>query len=308
MANHRRWVSVTAALFLSAGSATSGAESIKGELPSSLGTLAGKAQMPVNLNFSGEFAGQPFNCTDEFAGVGQTAATVSVSDYKLFVSNVRMIELDGNESPVTLTDDGVWQQSDVGLLDFETGDGNCTNGTAQTNTALIGSVEIGEYVGVAFDIGVPFNKNHADPTLAASPMNLTSMFWNWRGGYRFMRVDLAVSDRVMEHGSEHQSGHGGGRGWSLHVGSTGCEGLSPTMAPKSCANGNRISVTFEDFNQATNTLVIDPAGALTQVDVTSNTPETAPGCMSAPTDPECVAVFTELGLINSASQRLVQVR
>jgi len=295
---------------------------------------------PVVLSFAGEFSGQAFDCDSQYLHKGASDSLVTVSDFKVFVSRVRMLDAAGNETAVVLNDDGLWQQQNIALLDFENAGANCTNGTPQTNTTISGMVAPGQYTGIAFDIGVPFDMNHVDPTLAASPMNLSSMFWNWRGGYRFMRVDLAVVEetkgmkktheskkdmssghnmaatkahkeaKMSKHG--HQSkhaAHGGGRGWFLHVGSTGCEAASPTMSPSSCKAQNRISVQFDQFNATTNTLVIDPANVLAQVDLKQNTPQTAPGCMSSPRDPECETVFALLGLSGTATeQKLVSVR
>ena len=34
-------------------------------------------------------------------------------------------------------------------------------------------------------MGVPFESNHRDSTIAPSPLNITAMFWNWQGGYKF---------------------------------------------------------------------------------------------------------------------------
>lgn len=284
------------------------------------------SSMPVTLSFAGEFAGQTFDCDGQFESVGTSDATVKVSEYKLYISRVRMLDVDGNEVPVELDEDGLWQHNGVALLDFENGQGNCSNGTAQTNTSVIGKVSSGEYTGVSFDIGVPFELNHVDPTLAASPMNLTSMFWNWRGGYRFMRVDLANVNAMGKEGKMHGKGdgkmqskenkmhgkghgHGGGRGWSLHIGSTGCTAATPTTAPSSCSSPNRIQVKLEDFDAETDTLVVDPANVLSPVDVTTNTPETPPGCMSSPRDPECSAIFTQLGLdAAQGDQQLIYIR
>jgi len=145
---------------------------------------------PVELSFAGEFAGQPFACADTFSGIGRSEADVTVADYRLFVSNVRLLDASGVETPLTLEDDGRWQSDGVALLDFEDGSASCSNGTPQTNAVIRGQAPTAIYTGVAFDIGIPFAQNHGDPTLAASPLNLTAMFWNWRGGYRFMRVDL----------------------------------------------------------------------------------------------------------------------
>ncbi|MFK8082061.1 MAG: MbnP family copper-binding protein [Granulosicoccus sp.] len=279
----------------------------------------------VNLSFAGEFSGQAFSCEHKYENTGVADTTVMLADFKLFVSNVKLINEAGVSVPVSLDNDGLWQQDNVALLDFENGTGSCSNGTSQTNTKVMGTVPQGQYRGVSFDIGVPFELNHADPTLAAPPMNLTSMFWNWRGGYRFMRVDLVDANPepvVMQKSADGKNmpkanKHPGsmakpahtGRGWALHIGSTGCNAASSTSIPDSCASPNRINVSFDAFDLRSDVLVVDPAKLLLDVDVSKNTPDTAPGCMSSPKDPECGSVFGKLGFDDAqAAQQLVVIR
>ena len=152
--------------------------------------LAAEDTVPLTLAFAGEFGGQPFDCGARFENVGSSEASVAVADYRLYVSRVRLLGADGSETPLALDEDGRWQGDGVALLDFEDATGSCANGTPPVNSTLSGRAPAGDYTGVAFDIGVPFESNHGDPTLAGSPLNLTALFWNWRGGYRFMRVDL----------------------------------------------------------------------------------------------------------------------
>ena len=248
-------------------------------------TMTGLAT-PVTLSFAGELGGRPFDCGASVAGIGAA---------------------------------GPWQQEGLALLDFEDATGACRNGTPQTNTEVRGSAPPGDYAGVAFDVGVPFDDNHADPTLAASPLNLTAMFWSWRGGYRFLRVDVVVQgtgDGPMPTDGAEPRGHGhgghdhGAAGeWALHLGSTGCVAAAPTQAPERCAAPNRVAVVLPDFDPSGDTLVVDPARVLEAVDVASNAPGTSPGCMSAPDDPDCGPVLRALGLGEpGAAQSLVRAR
>jgi hypothetical protein len=55
-----------------------------------------------------------------------------------------------------------------------------------------GSVPPGYYTGLAFKLGLPFDLDHGDATIAASPLNFTAMFWVWASGYRFLKIDLAA--------------------------------------------------------------------------------------------------------------------
>lgn len=302
---------------------------------SSLPTLA-EPLKDITLRFAGEFDGKPADCTVEYEGIGLASTTVGIADYRLYVSRVRLLDADGNETPVTLSDHGPWQHGDIALLDFENGGGNCSNGTAQTNDEIRGQVPAGDYRGVAFDIGIPFENNHQDPTLTASPLNLTALFWNWRGGYRFLRLDLVPKGGVAqteasgkatgalgkqgmatqhvaspEKGHKMKKGKGGhgNAGWALHLGSTGCLADSPTNAPESCGSPNRVAVSFAQADPFSSVFVMDPAAVLTQSDLTRNTRGTSPGCMSAMDDPECDSILEALGLTSdNAAQALVSVR
>ena len=276
------------------------------------------ADQPVEIRFAGDFAGAPFSCANAHEGIGATRSTVEVADYRLFVSNLRLIGADGTETPVVLDDDGMWQTGGVALLDFEDGSGSCVNGTPPMNARVRGRAPEGRYAGLAFDVGVPFALNHGDPTLAASPLNLTAMFWNWQGGYKFVKVDLATAGQpiaAMQTASDHAGGGSAtrARGWSLHLGSTGCAAASRTTAPTAaCANPNHVAVRFDRFDPATNVVVIDPAPVLAGANVDVNAPETSPGCMSFPGDPDCLPVMTRLGLaydgLAAGAQQLVSMR
>lgn len=285
------------------------------------------AQMRVEIPFVAEMGGQPFSCAASFAGVGTTQSTVRFGDFRLFVSNVRMIDADGSEVPVALDDDGVWQHEGTALLDFEDASGSCANGTAETNTSLRGTVPEGIYMGLAFDIGVPFAQNHGDPTLAASPLNLTAMFWTWAAGYKFLKIDLATSGQplpppmkvAMSGAEDHSTAmqDDGPQGWSLHLGATGCVSDSRTTAPaQDCANPNRVAVRLEGFMPGMagmDTVVIDPAAFLAGANVDVNAPETAAGCMSFAADRDCAAVMAALGLPYDGApaagrQRLISLR
>jgi len=261
------------------------------------------ADQPVTLRFSAEVDRSPFTCGKSYKGIGTTASTVEVADFRLYVTNMRLIAADGSETAVALEQDGAWQFANVALLDFEDATGTCVNGTPQVNTAVRGTVPQGNYTGVAFDIGVPFPLNHGDPTLAPSPLNLTAMFWNWQGGYKFVKIDLATAGLPIAAGQtagDHsgQSKEGAQpKGWSLHLGSTGCASDSRTTSPAAaCANPNLVTVRFDRFDTKTNVVVIDPAPVLARANVDHNTVDTSPGCMSFLNDDDCIPVMARLGL------------
>ena len=277
------------------------------------------AEQSIELIFTPELGGQAFSCAETYDGLGTTGAPMQVLDYRLFVSNVRLVAQDGTAVPLSLEQDGRWQVEDIALLDFEDASGSCTNGTTETNTIIRGTVPEGTYTGVTLDIGVPFEWNHGDPTLAASPLNLTAMFWNWRGGYKFIKFEMSpvMADGMnmakADHSESAHGSHGGASGWFLHLGSTMCDSGSRTTAPETaCANPNLMTVTLDSFDPATQTIVIDPAEVLSGADLTMNTPETSPGCMSFPNDADCTSVLPKLGLgfndVAPESQVLVSAR
>jgi uncharacterized repeat protein (TIGR04052 family) len=275
------------------------------------------ADMTVEIPFTAEIAGAPFACTDSFTGLGSTATEVQFLDFRLFVSSAHLIAADGTRVPVAVEQDGAWQIENIALLDFEDGTGSCANGTPQVNTTLRGTVPEGEYRGLEFEVGVPFDWNHGDPTTAPAPLNLTAMFWNWRGGYKFVKIEFAP---VMAMGmnaaaTTHSEGAGHGRpgGWMLHLGSTMCAAPEATKPPsEACANPNRVEVALPDFVPGASSVVFDPATVVAGADLTKNTAETSPGCMSFPNDPDCNTVLPRLGLAFNAfpaeEQLLVSMR
>ena len=249
-------------------------------------TTAASAQTaatPMSVRFAVVAAGAPVTCGSPVAAVGTTRSSVSVVDLRFYVSRLRLVRADGSEVPVALTQDGLWQVDDVALLDFENGVGACANGTEQTRDLIEGAAPAGDYAGIRFDVGLPFDKNHRDPTLQPSPLNLSRMFWNWNGGYKFMRLDIRSTGQP--------------RGWLVHLGSTGCEPTgSPTTVAVSCANRNVVTVDLPAFAAGRDVVELDFLALFATSNVDANTAETAQGCMSGGSDPECAGLFGQLGL------------
>lgn len=248
-----------------------------------VGSLAAQAPTPVKINFAAVVGDKPFACGQKYDGIGTTKSTITVSDFRFFVSGVALVSKSGATVPVALTQDGKWQNGTVALLDFEDGTATCSNGTPDTNAVIAGTVPPGAYTGLKFDIGLPFEVNHKDPTRAPSPLNLSRLFWNWNGGYKFARIDMKST--------------GMPQGWVLHLGSTDCTpNNGPTSVPTTCANENKPSITLAAFDAATQTVQFDLAALLAQSNVDVNTKDTASGCMSGGNDPECKGLFATLGL------------
>ena len=263
--------------------------------PTSPSAAAGS--QPVTLRFAAQINGQPFTCGQSYAGVGSTRSTITPSDYRFYVSEVALVDEAGRAVPVTLAQDGIWQVDNIALLDFENGTGPCRNGTTGMNTELRGSVPAGRYVGLHFTLGVPFARNHGDPTVAPSPLNLTAMFWNWQGGYKFVKFDTASAGQPATTAPPHPQGGGNASGFSVHLGSTVCASPARTEAPKGeCVNPNRVAVAFDRFDVTKQTVVADIGAVLAGANVDVNAPNTSPGCMSFPGDADCPPVMGALGL------------
>lgn len=251
----------------------------------------------VTLQFAAQVNGQAFACGQSYAGVGTTRSTITPSDYRFYVSEVQLIDASGRAVPVTLAQDGTWQRDGLALLDFENGSGPCRNGTAAMNSSVRGTVPAGRYTGLRFTVGVPFAANHGDPTTAPSPLNLTAMFWNWQGGYKFIKFDTATTGQPATTAAPHPQGGGNASGFSVHLGSTLCASPSRTQAPQAaCDNPNRVTVQFDNFNVSTQTVVADIGRVLAGANVDVNAAGSSPGCMSFPKDADCPPVMGALGL------------
>jgi uncharacterized repeat protein (TIGR04052 family) len=249
----------------------------------------------VSLNFAAQINGQPFACGQRYDGVGTTRSSITPSDFRMYVSEVKLLRQDGIAVPVQLTQDGIWQHQNVALIDFENGTGPCRNGTTATNTAVRGQVPAGDYVGVELTVGVPFAQNHQDPTVAPAPLNSTAMFWNWQGGYKFIKFDT-TSSGISTDKPAAPNAMGPVTRYSVHLGSTACAGDSKTQAPSACQNSNRMTVRLNQFDLAKNTVVVDMGAVLAQANVDVNAKGTSPGCMSFLKDADCPPVMSALGL------------
>jgi uncharacterized repeat protein (TIGR04052 family) len=263
-----------------------------------LASAAADAAQPVELRFSARVGAEPVRCGTTYTGIGRTKAALFLQDFRIYVSAIRLVASDGREAPLTLPPHGVWQNEKVALLDFEDASGNC-NGNALTNDRVRGTAPAGEYRGVVFEIGVPYEINHQDPTLAPAPLNFSALTWPWSIGYKFTTIDFDTrppAERTMlpiEGSSEKVSASG----FSVHLGSTGCASSGPRVPPQApCAHPNRPSYRFDAFDPARDVLVLDLAALLVGTDVTVNMPKSASGCMSFPNDDDCVDIMDRFGL------------
>lgn len=245
------------------------------------GGAGGGEAASFTLNFEGRVGKTPFTCAGTWPGLGSAATEVTITDFRLYVHDVKLLKDGGEEVPLTLTQDGLWQHQDLALLDFEDKTGACANGTTETNKVVRGEAPPGTYTGVAFKLGVPFALNHGDAATAPSPLNLSGLFWSWNSGYKFLRVDSVPA--------------GGGEPFNLHLGSTGCMGDFADGGVSSCDRPNVAQIVLTGFDPTKNKIVVDYAAVIADNDL-SKDQGGAPGCMSGPEDPECGPIFDRIGI------------
>lgn len=245
------------------------------------------ASAAVEIRFAAKVGATAFSCASTYADMGSSNATWVPLDFRLYVHDVRLLTASGAEVPLTLTQDGTFQYQNLALLDFEDRSGTCANGNAPTNAVVRGTLPAGmtgPFNGVRFTLGVPFALNHGDAATQPSPLNLTSLWWNWQGGHKFLRIDGRITDA---------SGAVLVPSWNIHLGSTGCNGTAAGGVTM-CTNPNRPTVTLMGFDPTRNTVVAD----LDRLVAGSNLSRSvaAPGCMSDPGDSDCARVFANLGI------------
>lgn len=234
---------------------------------------------PVELRFDAIGSNVPLRCGVAVDGLGTSNTRYELKDLRFYVHDIRLVSADGTEHPVTLEADGAWQNDQVALLDFEDRTGECGNGTVEMNDRVKGRVKNGvAFTEVRFQLGVPEALNHADASVAQAPMNLTSLFWSWRAGYKFLRLDGKTEGNPAGH--------------NLHLGSTGC-----SEAPTTCTEPNRPQIALKNFDETKHAITLDASALLATTDLTANAPGTPPGCMGAPVaDADCSPLFEKLGL------------
>jgi uncharacterized repeat protein (TIGR04052 family) len=260
----------------------------------------------VTIPFAAHINGQPFVCGQTYGPIGTTASSITPMDYRFYVSSVKLIDAQGRAVPVQLEQDGIWQLGNLALLDFENGQGPCRNGTPAMNMAVRGTVQVGDYHGIEFTLGVPFGQNHGDPTTAPAPLNSTAMFWNWQGGYKFLKFDTTSSGLSPEKPGG-PSAQGPVTRYAVHLGSTGCQSSSRTTAPAApCANPNTVHVRFDRFDANQQTIVADVGRILAGANVDVNAPQTSPGCMSFANDADCPPIMAAFGLAYDGQPAPVQ--
>jgi len=243
----------------------------------------GPSQRRAVLQFQGQVNGQAFTCGTTYnnVGLGQPGA-YQVTDWRFYVHDVALVKADGSRQTLTLDQDGVWQHQNVALLDLRR---DCGSGALPTNSAVVGTVADADYTGICFKVGVPYALNHVNDATAPSPLNSSGMLWSWRSGRKFIRID-GMGDPTNAKQAFH-----------IHLGSTQCPGSDPNAPPTAaCGYPNIAEFCLNNFDVDRDQLVMDIGHALEGSNVAVNTPNTAAGCMSGNSDPECIPIMPRLYL------------
>ncbi len=140
-----------------------------------------------------------------------------LSQLQLYLSD---FSLNGQPLQLKTAADLPWQQAGVALL------GSDCAAAGQWQLHFTEALADGEF---SFTLGLPAALNHQDLLRAATPLNQSDMHWSWQQGYKFLRLEL-----------ENTTGH-----WALHLGSTGCNGVSVMRPPTAaCRQPNRVTISL----------------------------------------------------------------
>ncbi len=231
-----------------------------------LSSACSKPYLGVKVPFVATWNGSPIACADE---------GIALSDLRLYVSSLQLLDAAGIAHDLQLHTDIPWQQPDLALIDLENGQDACRDGTPGLFAYLVGGVPPGEYKGLRFTVGVPFERNHANPLIAEAPLDDPAMHWHWRSGYKFLRAGVRTQDD----------------GFWMHMGSAGCQGTVRDIS--GCRFPNRVTVELHDFSPNSDSIAIDLKALFDGV----NFDDGLPGdCSSGPAESACVAPFAALGI------------
>lgn len=249
----------------------------------------------VTIPFEAEANGQPVDCDTQLTGLGTQSTTATLKDFRFYVHDLAVVTSLGNTRTVTLENNN-WQlgADGVALVDFQNKADTCSGDTKDTHKSITGTVPLlsNETIsGVQFRIGVPAGLNHQNAATAATPLNLTSLFWSWQTGYKFMRLDVAPVGGMTRPSDASFTG----TTWNIHLGSTNCTGDAQAGADVVCERSNRPLITLSGFDPLRNHVFLDYDALVAATDLTQDVAGPA-GCMSGLTDPECNVIFAALGL------------
>jgi uncharacterized repeat protein (TIGR04052 family) len=208
--------------------------------------------------------GSPLNC-NTFESHQQVW---SIQQLAFFMSNVKLSDETTVYEP--LLSSTPWQTDNVVLIQLNLN--GCApksednNIPVQTDSGASETLKSNDYLQfllpvdldaseqLSFTLAVPFDLNHQNPLLQPSPLNLPSMFWSWRSGHKFFRLDLQAPEK----------------NWVFHLGSVGCTAVSTMRSPQSeCVQPNRVDFQLDKKHNGT-TLVMHLDRLITNISMHNN--------------------------------------
>jgi uncharacterized repeat protein (TIGR04052 family) len=226
------------------------------------------------IGFTAQVGELPFACGQSYA-MGNASTQVTPLDFRMYLSGVQL-RRDGQWEDATLADNN-FQHDGVVLLDFETSQGGCDNGSPDTHSVIDVAQDI-EADAIAFVVGIPASMNHLDATTQSPPLNIPSMYWSWADGYKYTKID--VRNEAID------------QDFFFHVGASDCS----TDDVGSCVNRHEGRVELE-LDPRRQSIAVDLAAMWSSVNLAVEPPANdIAGCMSFPDDAECPAMLGSLGL------------
>ena len=239
------------------------------------------APRKVAIRFVPRVGVADFACGRQYPNQGSTMATVTATDFRFYVQDLRLIRADGTAVAVELDERSPWQGGGVALIDFENATGECA-GTPETNDVIIGTVPDASYTGIAFTNGVPHALNHGNPPDLPAPLQAGGMQWSWLLGFRFVKAELK---EVLEDGADARPKGGVG---IAHPGATACRG-NPGAGTVECDRPNRNDVRLTGFDPERDTIAVDLGAIFAKSDLIA-------GAQCHGGGDACGLIFAQLGI------------
>jgi uncharacterized repeat protein (TIGR04052 family) len=238
-------------------------------------------------------ANTPVACGALIRSLGSTPTDAQLSDLRFYLTSVALVDAQGTAVPVSL-EATPWQftrgTEQVALIDLENAQGACgSEGNSSVNAVLRGKVPPGNYVKLQATLGVPERLNHTDVMSQAAPLDIMAMGWSWQTGRKFAKIELNPVGGVR---TPLAAGSTSASTYQLHLASTDCSGNND--GNDTCTKKNLAQFSI-NFQAATQQVALDLAELFRGTDIRSNQGG-AVGCMSASSDPDCNALFSQLGL------------
>jgi len=135
----------------------------------------------VELIISPVIDGRPFHFNTEYKA--PSGEQYSLKSLKFFMCDLGFSLATGieNSPQAESTKHGVF------FVDFN----DQKNKVDTLNAKIKFKVKVGDYSDIRFNIGIPRQLNHSDPTVAPPPLDIGKgdMYWEWNSGYIFLLIE-----------------------------------------------------------------------------------------------------------------------